>query len=175
MKRNFTSLGMSIAELIIGILLLIDPLGFTSGIIIVFGIVMIIMGIVNIIRYFRTGAVEASQGTALTKGVILTVIGAFCTFRSDWFLTTFPVITILYGAVILVSGVFKLQQAVDMVRIRQKSWPVALIGALLTLIFALFIIFNPFTSTVVLWKFIGITLIIEAVMDILSFLSVRKA
>ena len=45
LKRNLSSMAMSIAEVIIGILLLVNPIGFTSGIIIAFGIVLMIMGI----------------------------------------------------------------------------------------------------------------------------------
>ena len=38
-------MAMSIAELIIGILLLVNPIGFTSGINIAFGIVLLMMGV----------------------------------------------------------------------------------------------------------------------------------
>ena len=37
-KRSLSGLGMSLVELIIGILLLINPVGFTSGIIVTLGI-----------------------------------------------------------------------------------------------------------------------------------------
>jgi len=38
-------MAMSLVEVIIGILLLVNPIGFTSGIIIAFGIVLMVMGI----------------------------------------------------------------------------------------------------------------------------------
>ena len=47
---------MSFVEILIGILLLINPVGFTSSIIVAFGIVLTIMGIGQIIKYFRTDA-----------------------------------------------------------------------------------------------------------------------
>lgn len=174
MNRNYTSLGMCLLEIVIGILLLINPVGFTSGIIIAFGIVMMIMGVIKIIRYFKTDAVEAALGGTLTGGVLLAVAGAFCAFRSEWFIATFPVITIIYGVFILITGIFKLQKAVDMVRLKLDYWFVALIGAILTLIFAMLVILNPFASTTILWTFIGISLIVEAILDILTFIFSRR-
>jgi len=52
---------------------------------------------------------------------------------------------------------------------------VALIGAVLTLVFALLILANPFASTAFLWTFIAISLIVEAVLDILAFTFGRKS
>ena len=51
---------MSLVEFIIGILLLLNPVGFTSGIIATFGVVLMIMGISSIIKYFRTEPEEAA-------------------------------------------------------------------------------------------------------------------
>ena len=120
-------------------------------------------------------AEEAAEGGKLSKGILFTVLGGFCAFKSGWFIATFPVITILYGVLILVAGISKLQKAVDMARVKQNYWFVALIGALLTLVFAILILANPFASTAVLWSFIGITLIVEAVMDVVTFIFAKKS
>jgi len=174
-KLDTSNLLMSIIEIVIGILLLINPVGFTSGIIIALGIAMAVMGIGQIIGYFRTEAEEAAKSGKLTKGILFTVFGLFCTFRSGWFIATFPVITILYGALILAVGVSKLQKSIDMFRTKRDYWFVALIGAILTLLFAILIIANPFASTAILWTFIGVTLIVEAVMDIVTFIFEKKS
>lgn len=74
----------------------------------------------------------------------------------------------------LVFGISKFQWAIDMLRQKQKFWFVALIGAALTLVFAILILINPFASTTVLWTFIAITLIVEAVVDIVAYILGRK-
>ena len=74
----------------------------------------------------------------------------------------------------LANGINKLQWAVDALRLDQKYWYLAMIGAGLTLVFGALIVFNPFTTTSVLWTFIGISLIIEAVLDILCFVFGKK-
>lgn len=173
-KLDASSLFMSIVEIVIGVLLLINPVGFTSGIIIALGIVMAVMGVLQIISYFRSDAEKAATEGKLTKGILLTIFGIFCTFNSGWFIVTLPVITILYGILILVAGVSKLQKAVDMARAKQQYWFVALISALLALVFGVLIIFNPFASTAILWTFIGVSLIVEAVVDVIMFIFERK-
>ena len=63
MKKTISgnsNLFMSVVEIVIGILLLINPVGFTSGIIVAFGIVMMLMGVGQIIKYFATEAEEAA-------------------------------------------------------------------------------------------------------------------
>ena len=76
-----SSLLMSFVEILIGILLLINPVGFTSGIIVALGIVLAIMGLGQIISYFRTDAEEAASGGKLTKGILFAVLGLFCAFH----------------------------------------------------------------------------------------------
>lgn len=52
----------------------------------------------------------------------------------------------------------------------KTGWFIALIGAALSVLFAVLVLANPFSSTIILWNFIAIWLIIEAVMDILTFI-----
>lgn len=165
---------MCLAEIVIGILLLINPIGFTSGIIIVLGLVMVIMGIGSLISYFKSDPAEAASQNGLAKGLLLTLAGCFCMFRSEWFIVTFPVLTVIYGVFTLGTGIHKIQWAVDMLRMKKRYWFVALVGAILTLVFAVLILTNPFATTAVLWTFIGVTLIVEAVIDVLSIVFGRK-
>lgn len=112
-KRSLGGMAMSLAELIIGILLLVNPIGFTSGIIVTFGLVMMLWGICRIIQYFCTDPEEAAVARSLEKGLTELLVGAFCAFHSRWFLVTFPVLTLVYGVVILLSGLKKLQWMMD--------------------------------------------------------------
>ena len=170
LKKGIVQIGLSIIEIIVGILLLINPMGFTSGIIITAGIVMTVLGILQLIGYFRIKPEDAAQNKGLAKGILLILFGLFCAFRSGWFISTFPIFTVLYGVFSLVSGVGKLQWMTDMLRAKKQYWFVALIDAVVTLIFAALILFNPFASTAVLWTFIAVSLILEAVMDVLTYI-----
>lgn len=158
-------------ELIVGILLMIDPVRFTSGIIIVAGVVLLVMGLGSIIKYFRTDAQAAAAGQQLAKGLLSLLGGGFCVLGTDWFILTFPVLTILYGIVLLVTGVSKIQLAVDKLRQKNKKWFWAAISAAVSIVCAVVILQSPFSSTAVLWMFTGVTLLVESVIDILSLLA----
>lgn len=173
-KRSTGNLLMCLTEIIIGILLLINPAGFTSGIIITLGIMLTIMGIGSIVGYFKADPEEAAEKSGLAKGLVFVFLAFVCIFKTGWLIAAFPLITVFYGVLILGSGISKVQWAVDMLRQKQKYWFIALIGAVLSLVFAALVLANPFSSTVVLWTFIAVSLIIEAIVDILAFIFGRK-
>ena len=172
--RNTGNLIICIAEAVIGILLLVDPVGFTSGIIRALGVVLALQGARDLAAYFKADPETAAASSGLAKGLTLVVLGVFSLFRAEWFIISFPVLTVLYGVLTLVGGINKIQWAVDMYRQKHKYWYIEVLGAALTVIFAVLILTNPFASTVVLWTFIGISLIVEAIIDILAFVLGRK-
>lgn len=167
-QKNGGSILMCVLEILVGVLLLLDPTGFTSAIIIAAGAALILYGVICIVRYFRADPAEGALRQSLFKGLLLLLGGLFCVLRSKWFVATFPLLTILYGIGILISGVGKIQWAVDMIRFGRKRWYLPAISAVLSLSFAAVILCNPFTTTAVLWSFTGIVLIVEAVFDIVA-------
>ncbi len=174
-KENLNGIVLCLFELIIGVLLLINPIGFTSGIIMFAGVVMMIFGLVEIVKYFKMNAKEASQGQLLVKGLIAVLAGAFCIFKTEWFVVTFPVITIIYGIVTLLIGIGKIQLAVDMLRQKYKKWFWVAINAVLSIVCAIVIMNSPFSSTAVLWIFTGVSLIIEGIFDIITLIAGGKS
>ena len=94
LKRNLSSMAMSLVEVIIGILLLVNPIGFTSGIIIAFGVVLMIMGIHKTVKYFRTEPEEAAVSQILVKGLLMLLAGAFCAFNSHWFIANVSLLSV---------------------------------------------------------------------------------
>lgn len=168
LKRSLSSVGMSLAEIIVGILLLMNPVAFTSGIIVAFGIVLMIMGVSKTVKYFLTEPEEAAVGQILVKGLLLLLAGVFCAFNSRWFIATFPVITLVYGAVILITGITKIQWTIDIIRMKRSKWIWVAISALISVLCGIVIICNPFSSTAVLWMFTGISLIVDAVFDMIG-------
>lgn len=167
--RTVINLIVCIGEFLIGVLLLINPIGFTSTVLIALGILLVVMGATRLVGYFRNIPEVAAQGGGLVTGLLFVMAGLFCIFRWEWFVVTFPILTVVYGVLTLANGLNKLQWAVDALRLHRQYWYVAMIGAVLTLIFGGLIVFNPFTTTAVLWTFIAVSLIVEAALDILSF------
>lgn len=138
------------------------------------GIVILIIGIINIINYFKTPVSQSVLSQSLTKGLIALLVGMFCIFQADWFIATFPVLTIIYGVIVLIAGLGKVQVAADMIRMKHKKWFLPAISAAISIVCAVVILENPFSTTIVLWMFTGISLIVEAVFDTITLIVNRK-
>lgn len=167
-SSKLSAILLALCEGIIGILLLVNPVRFTTGIIIFLGVVLLIMGITAVVQYFRTNAVEAALKQGLTRGCLEIIAGLFCILNSGWFIATFPLLTILYGIGILITGVSKVQRSVDMIRLKMRKWFWMALSAVVTILCAVVILCNPFSSTTVLWMFIAIMLIVEAIFDVIA-------
>lgn len=174
-RRQFRStILLCIAEAAVGILLLLHPVRFTTAIITVVGAALIVGGILNVVRYFKSSPEEAALGGLLGRGLISLAAGAFCAFNPQWFLAAFPVVAILYGVLVLLAGLTKVQFALDLFRLKVRMWWWSALSAVLSILCALIIIRNPFSSMAVLWWFAGISLIVEAVFDLVALLMGRR-
>ena len=173
LKQNSVNLLISLCELIIGILLLIDPTSFSNGIIITFGAACLAFGIVQIVFYWKKPLTEAISRFYLMKGLISISAGLFCICFSHWFLETFKLLSFLYGIFLLISGFYKVQWSVDLLRQKEKRWWLAAISAGLSILFSLVIIGNPFSAVAVTWIFSGVVLIAEAIIDLAMLLLIR--
>ena len=157
-REYTTDFILCIAELITGILLLLDPIQFTSTVIIGTGVILIVLGLIKIGSYFKMDTKAAALGRLLSKGLTFVLAGVFCVVQWEWFLSAFPLLTVAYGIVILLTGLNKIQLSIDMIRLKNRRWRLAAVNAALTLICAIVLFCNPFASTEVLWIFTGATL-----------------
>ena len=173
-KRNIGGIIMCLFELLAGILLLINPVMVTSGIVVVLGIVLLIIGLLGVISYFRMEPEEAAMKQILAKGLAVSAAGLFCIVQYQWFVESFSILAILYGVIILMMGFTKIQWAVDLLRMKKEKWFLAAAGALMSVVFAVVILVNPFHSTKFLWIFVGVSLILEAAVDIMALVSCNQ-
>lgn len=161
---------LCVLELIVGILLWIDPAGFATGIFVVGGVLLMLLGVVQIVQYFRLSPEEAFFRQPLVKGLLLIGIGALFVFGADWLLLTFPILTVLYGIAIGFSGLVKIQLATDLFRWKIKNWVWPALSALLSIVCGALMLWNPFASTTVLWSLAGALLVAAAVTDAVTLL-----
>ena len=175
LKANLHGILMSAFEVLVGILLIIDPEGFTSGIIVAVGIALLLGGIWQVVCYFKEEPEEAAKGQALLIGMIMLLGGGFLALKSTWLIQVIPLLTIVYGIGVLVAGLWKVQWTVDKLRMKKKYWYLMAISAGVSLICSTLILWNPFASTSVLWKFTAIALILEAVFDLVAIIAGGKS
>lgn len=155
------------AGFIIGIVLLVRPDETVQFISILCGVTVIMLGIGAWISYFTKfkSTILAILGTlAVIAGIILCV-----RYRS-----IVSAVIFLFGVFVLVGGIVDLISAIDAKRNDLKSWIVSVIMSAVTIILGLLVIINPFDSVMVLTQLLGAGLIVYAVMDLISFIQIRK-
>ncbi len=168
LKNNPGGFIVALCEIACGVLLLISPIGFTSAIIIGVGAVILVAGVISVINYFRADPYDAAKKQSLAKGLVGIAAGLFCIFNFNLIIVTFPILSILYGAVMLVVGIVKLQWTVDLIRLKQERWWLCGISAVVTIVFAIIVMCNPFGAAAAVLSFAGISLICGAVLDIIA-------
>ena len=166
LKGRMGSLLLCVLQILVGVLLLINPMGFTSGIIIGAGWVMAALGMVSVVRYFMMKPEEAANSQLLFRGLALGMAGALCITQYAWFLTAFPLLTVLYAGWMLVLAAMKLQQMADMLRQKVGRWYMPAIAAALAIVLAVIILINPFGAASAVWTFVAVSLIAEAVVEL---------
>ena len=142
-------------EVYAGVRLLTNPVDFTSSVIVFFGIFMLVVGVVSIILF---------------GGIFDLIIGAVCVFLSDKVVSLFPVMVMIYGIIMVISGIHKFRNylALRDAGLR-RSWLVV-VSAILTIILGVIVFLNPFTATATAWTYAGIFLIVEGVADLFTFI-----
>ena len=166
LKKSTGGFLICLFEIIIGILLLIEPVRFTTGIIIAFGTLAGLRGLLWIARYFASTPEKGAEQQLLFKGLTALLAGLFCILRAQWIVSAFPILTLLYGAALLLLSLNKVQWMMDMLRAKKPRWFLGAVSAGVSLVCAVLILLNPFASTAVLWIFTAVTLIAEAIFDI---------
>ena len=66
--QKFGSIILALGEVLVGVLLLIDPAGFTVGIIAGVGMLLTALGVFLVLAYFKADPEEAAMGQNLMKG-----------------------------------------------------------------------------------------------------------
>lgn len=149
----------------VGLVLLFFPEGTTRMIAYIAAVLLLVMGISQIISYLRSDPGMGRYNSSLVAGIMLVIAGLIIYFRAAAVISIIPVIL---GIIIVISGVAKLQQAVDLARMKVSRWSTVLVISLLNIVLGVVIIFNPFSTVMTLLRFVGIGLIYSGLSDVIA-------
>lgn len=169
-KLKFNSLVVAIAYVFLGLLLTFFPAMTTAVVCNILAVALLVSGVAVIIDYFKSASVE-SKSNGLAIGLFAILIAVFLFFQAE---TVLMVIPVFLGFAILVSGAIKAQNAIMLMRMKQKEWPIALIAALVCFVLGELVIFNPFAVLSTLMLFMGISLIVSGLSDIALLMLLTK-
>ena len=122
-------------------------------------------GLLSLLRYFSYDPIEAYRRNDFLIGLICLGFSLLLFIRKDVFASFMP---ILLGAVILLSGFMKLQDAVDAKRLGYQQSLTYIILATINVLIGAVIVFNPFNSIEVLFAVMGCGMIYSGLSDLIS-------
>ena len=168
LKQNASTLLFILFEAIVGVLLLYEPEKFTKAVVLAIAAVFVLIGIVSLITYLVRRKKEQDKSTlSLIKSMISLTIGLVFLILSFFLSEILAVIAIIYGIYFLVSGIVKTQTFFIAKKIGFTGSIFSLISAFLSIVFGVYIIIYHLKAAQVWWMFIGITMIIEAIIDLI--------
>ena len=162
-RRYLRDIITALFLIVVGILLLINPVAFAMGLVKLAGVFLVVLGALRIVRYFRTDPETAARGQDFFIGLIAILGGLFCIFFTGWFLSAFTTLAVIYGLLQLLLGFSKVQRTVDFLRMDLSLWYLPAASALIYLVFGFIIVLNPEMTLINVWVFTGVTMILEGI------------
>lgn len=141
LNRLFT--GISLIYLLLGILLLVIPKLQMEYVCYGISVVLVILGIIFIVKYFLTESYKNLNQYGFSIGVFLVIIGICTLVKNDQMAKSFQ---LYIGVCILLTAIVKLQNAMDLKALKDKAWGVICIVSMVIMACAIIIIINPFSD-----------------------------
>lgn len=155
--------------IIAGLILLFFPETTTKTIAYMAAATILLMGLTQLIGYFRSSPADGRYSGGIVLGIFFIVVAAVLFFNAEAVISIIPIIL---GVIILLSGIVKFQQSIDLARMKVSRWSTVLATAILNVILGLVVILNPFSTVTTLLQLVGIGLIYSGISDIIATLYV---
>ena len=171
LKKVFLmSLVSSILFFVFGLLLFLQADAVIKTVSVMIGIILVGLGVVPIVNYFKTSNAGFFSSTGLLYGIFSVVAGFIILFNSDILATIIP---ILSGVWVIVNSVNKIQISMELRDEKVDFWIVSFIFSLLMLVVGAFLIINPLKSSLYVTQTIGIVIMVYAALDIIDTIVIK--
>lgn len=158
---------------VLGICFLAWPQTSILTICYILGAVILAWGIVKISGFVKNKDSNKSFSFQfnLVLGIFLAVAGALLLVFPKFIIPVFP---ILIGIMITADGLHKIKAGIDAKSMNHKNWWLIEIAALVTIIFGICLILNPFEATNAMIILLGFALLIDGIQNIIVIVSTFK-
>ena len=162
---------VSIIYIIIGLIMLLNPIFVRNAVNYIMGIFAILYGVIYIISLYQKKDSEVFSKFNLLGGILCVSFGLFLIVNPE---VLFSLIPFCAGVIIFMDALTLIYQSISLKRLNVKKWWINLIISLLFLGFAIFIIFNAKDISDLLIRIIGLFLIMDAITDLVITYIISK-
>lgn len=161
-------LGLSFLYVILGIVFLLFPSIGLTHICYLLGSVFVVFGVVCIVLYFMKEQYQNLNAYGFTGGAACLVFGIYILVKCS---SVAGVFQQFLAVCIIINSIMKLQNSMDLLRLKDKFWWITTLLAVVTTIMAFIILCYPdsFISDTSVHPYISVVLIVDGVLSIISF------
>ena len=162
---------ISAALCFFGILLIVDPEISLAAFGIITGVCLIVFGVIKIVGYLSQDLYRLAFQYDLAFGILMIALGIMVILEPDNVIET---ICIAVGIAFFMDGLLKIQIAIDAKTFGISKWWLILSVAILAGVVGVLLIFRTSESARTLMIFLGISLLMDGIMNLITVLSTVK-
>ncbi len=160
---KWTAILISLVYTVLGLFMIMFPAKIANMICLIFGITLIVYGIIDIITYFTMELRVSLFRNDFYHGVLVVLFGVLVITQRNLFQSIIPFVL---GILLVSSGFAKIQDGIDARRISAGWRWSTIILAVISIVFGLIAIFNPMKTQEALFRIIGIGLMYSGLTDL---------
>ncbi len=154
----------------LGLILVIFPATTAHTVCYLIAGIAIVIGMVNLVVYFTRNITRNYYRNDFVTGLMLMILGIFVIYKVN---LVIELVSFILGLCIIVSGLFKLQGALDVQRMGGNA--VLILGvAVVNVVIGILMVLNPFESALLLYRLLGAGLLFSGLTDMASTLYLSK-
>lgn len=164
---------MILIYLVVGIVLLLFPAVTSKIISFIFAGVILIYGALKVYNYFKIDAGERLffDKIDLGAGFVSIILGLFLAINTK---IVFSILPFLVGAYLVFNSICSIMASFHLKKLGHTTWGSSFALSFVLTILGIVLLLNPFRAHILLVRFIGISLIVNAISDIWVMIQTHK-
>lgn len=163
----------ALSLVILGILLIFESEATIVTISYVIGGILVAIGVLALLKFYKEvkDNDDNDTGMDLVYGIISIVLGIVVISNPK---AVASIIPIVMGLIIILNSGTKLQYSIELKRNNNNLWKSTMILSLISTLCGVLLIFNPFKGAAFLTRLIGFLILLYAVLDIISTITIKS-
>lgn len=162
---------LAVIFIALGIVLILWPGATMKTICYLLAAMLLALGVASLINYLRKDISGIIYRYDLVVGLCAILGGILVIVKVDKLTDLIPAVL---GFLVTMSGILKMQNSVDMLRLGHGTWHVAFAMAIVNIVAGIVLLMNPFEAAQILIMCLGIALVYSGITDLYVTISISR-
>ena len=162
---------LAVIFIALGIVLILWPGATMKTICYLLAAMLLALGVASLINYLRKDISGIIYRYDLVVGLCAILGGILVIVKVD---KLTDLIAAVLGFLVTMSGILKMQNSVDMLRLGHGTWHVAFAMSIINIVVGIVLLMNPFEAAQILIMCLGIALVYSGITDLYVTISISR-